>query len=328
MDNEPDYYAILGLQPTATAAQIEVAYHGRSLRFRVGQLRQRQDELQGPTQEEVERAFAVLGNPEARAAYDAVHFPGKAPDRATPARRFPLWVWLVAAAWVVALCVVVGIGLRGRFRPEGGAIGQIVATAGATRAAGGVLPTAAASAAPSIALIPSPTGTAVTLAAVTATFPPPPGTPVSTPVAPAVTDTPVPPPATATRSLPSPTATLPPTATPPPTATAVPPTATAAPPTATPIPPTPTPEPPPAPEPPPPAPPPAFPATDRIGTAVPVNLRSGPGTNFPAIRLLAPGTRLAATGQMAFAGGFLWRRFAVEGGGIGWVRDVDVLPAP
>jgi uncharacterized protein YraI len=59
---------------------------------------------------------------------------------------------------------------------------------------------------------------------------------------------------------------------------------------------------------------------------VPVNLRSGPGTGFATLGSLAPGTLLAATGESATSGGYLWRRFRVADGRIGWVRDIDVLP--
>jgi uncharacterized protein YgiM (DUF1202 family) len=58
----------------------------------------------------------------------------------------------------------------------------------------------------------------------------------------------------------------------------------------------------------------------------PVNLRSGPGADYLTQGSLAPGTLLAATGESGQAGGFLWRRFLVEDGRTGWVRDVDVLP--
>jgi hypothetical protein len=135
-----------------------------------------------------------------------------------------------------------------------------------------------------------------------------------------------------------PTATaVPATATPqPPTATPLPPTATPEPPTATPEPPPttepppPTAEPPPAASGPPPAPPPASPfrATDRIGAPVPVNLRAGPGAGFATLGALPPGTPLAATGESASAGGVRWRRFSLADGRAGWVREVDVLPAP
>ena len=63
-----------------------------------------------------------------------------------------------------------------------------------------------------------------------------------------------------------------------------------------------------------------------MGAPTPVNLRSGPGADYPTQGSLAPGTPLAATGESSQAGGFLWRRFLVEDGRTGWIRDVDVQP--
>jgi hypothetical protein len=57
-------------------------------------------------------------------------------------------------------------------------------------------------------------------------------------------------------------------------------------------------------------------------------LRAGPGVGFPSRGLLPRGTPLAATGEAAYAGGFLWRRFTLADGRSGWVRDIDVLPVP
>ncbi len=73
-------------------------------------------------------------------------------------------------------------------------------------------------------------------------------------------------------------------------------------------------------------PPPAFTATDRIGTAQAVNLRTGPASTAPTQGLLPTGTRLAATGATRTVGGVLWRQFALADGRSGWVRDVDVPP--
>ena len=140
--------------------------------------------------------------------------------------------------------------------------------------------------------------------------PPATGTPTATPTA-----TPTPSPAaTSTPTAPAPSPT--------PTPEASPAEPEAAPPT-----PEPQPEPPapPAPSPPPP-PARAFQATDRVGAPTPVNLRSGPGADYPTQGSLAPGTLLAATGESSQAGGFLWRRFLVEDGRTGWIRDVDVQP--
>ena len=57
---------------------------------------------------------------------------------------------------------------------------------------------------------------------------------------------------------------------------------------------------------------------------MPVNLRSGPGTGFATLGLLPPGTPLAATGESASSDGFLWRRFRLADGQVGWVRAADL----
>jgi outer membrane biosynthesis protein TonB len=70
----------------------------------------------------------------------------------------------------------------------------------------------------------------------------------------------------------------------------------------------------------------AFLASDRIGTAQAVNLRTGPGVTAPTQGLLPTGTRLAATGVTRSVAGILWRQFSLADGRTGWVRDLDVLP--
>lgn len=319
MSGEPNYYELLGIEPTADQAAIDAAYQGRSLRFRLGQLRDRARSLPGPSQEEVEQAYAVLGNPEARALYDAAYFP----DKAQPRRRLPAWLWAVAGFWVVAITIVCVLGARSRLADDGGAIGQFVSTATVTNSpsvvAAAVTETLAPTATPTIvAPINTPQQVAVPTATTTATAAPTPtpttGTPGTT-FRPTETSEPAPssaPSATATVVVPSAA----------PTATLEAPTATAEP-----SPPTPEPPPPPPTElpPPPPTPTPSFRATDRIGTQVRVNLRAGPGTGFASLGALSPGTLLRATGETAYSGGYLWRRFTLADGRTGWVRDIDVF---
>jgi hypothetical protein len=180
--------------------------------------------------------------------------------------------------------------------------------------------------------------------------------PVVTPTATAIPPTPTPLPPTPT---PTPTP-FPPT----PTATPVPPTATPPPPTATPT-QVPTPTRPPssvfAPEPtdapPPQAPeaaaPPAnggtatptgtarpavtatgtptatigpFVATHVVASDLPVNFRAGPGTTYPSQGALAPGTRLAATGNAQTTDGALWLEFRLATGALGWILAPFVAP--
>src|SRR5438094_648639 len=88
MADEPTYYQILGVDPAADAATIDAAYHGRSLRFRAGSFLDRREPA-GPTQAEIERAYAVLRDPATRARYDAALAGGRpaAAIRGRPARR-------------------------------------------------------------------------------------------------------------------------------------------------------------------------------------------------------------------------------------------------
>lgn len=309
MPKAPSYYEILGLQPEADATAVDAAYRGRSLRFRVGQPRTRGAEQTGPTHEQVEQAYAILGDPESRALYDAVYFPARQPP--TKRRRIPIWLWAIVVVWVIALLTVVIVGLRSRTQNDGGTIGRIAGQT-ATIAAGVGDGTATVSppgsgAAPGgsptpAAALPRSTATAIIAAVSTATAIVPP------------TVAPSPPQATA------PTLTVGPTN----TATAPPPTATSAPaPTPTPptaVPPLVAPEPEPEP-----TATPGFRATDRIGTTLSVNLRNGPGVAYPSLGLLPTDTLLQATGERMTVGGQLWRRFLLQDGRVGWVRDLDVF---
>lgn len=309
MAKEPTYYEILGLQPDADGAAIEAAYRGRSLRFKVGQPRTRAAEQAGPTQEQIEQAYAILGDPESRTLYDAVYFPLKQP-RNVRQRRVPPWLGALGSACIVALLVVGCIGIRSRAASDGGAIGRIIGQrATASAVAGGV--SATPSSGPSVTAGNASPTSAAALPAVTAIRTAQIATAtVPVTLAPSVTAIPT--------TAPSPTPTVAPTATAEPTATAT----LAPPPTATPLPPPTVAS---APEPEPTAVAPSFRATDRIGTALSVNLRSGPGAYYASLGLLPTGTLLQATGETAVVGGQLWRRFILEDGRVGWVRDLDVF---
>ena len=287
-------------------------------------------------------AYAVLGDREGRARYDARLFPGGPPaPPPTPRlriRRVAPWVWWALAAWVLVGAIALAVTWRGRSAERRDPVGRILAGESefrATMTARALLPpatntvgtpptsspaaiariasaasTAAPSATPSPLPRPSP---AATTPAPTPSLPLPPlPTPTTAPAAPAAAPTEPPPTATAVPEPPPPP--------PPPPPAPVPAPAPAPPPPPPPAPP------PPPPRPPPPPPPPAFPATDRIGTQTPVNLRSGPGTSYPSQGALPPSTLLAATGETATVNGVLWRRFRLEDGRIGWVRDLDTFP--
>ncbi len=337
MAEEPKYYEILGVAPTADAAAIDAAYHGRSLRFRVGQLRQRTEDLTGPTQAEIEQAYAIVGDPEARALYDTVYFPDKVPPPRR--RRVAPWVWAIATAWVAAILVVACVGVRSRTARNDGAIDRLVnltATIGAVAGsntsatipalalpATGTRATGTPPSLPPSAIAAVASGTNRTPVASIPTIVPTTPSPTSTTV-PTMTPSPQPTVGATATTAPTSTATPQPTATP----TAAPTSTLAPPPTAIPPPPTEPPAPPTEPatpptEPPPPAP--SFRPTDRIGTTLAVNLRSGPSANTASRGLLPRGTLLAATGETAYSGGQLWRQFRLEDGRSGWVRDLDVL---
>lgn len=387
MGDGPNYYQILGVEPVADMAAIESAYHGRMLRFRVGRFGGRAHELSGPTQAEVERAYAVLSSPAERALYDAEYFPEALPQRLEEARLVArrhrrrmalalLTVWLVALGTVAIVGSRAGNGARVVGDGSDGAVATattLPAMARATDGTGGEAgrlasqaptPTAALTAVATVAPTPRPEATPPVPATAVPMSAPTPTSPVPTATAPGPTSpTPAVPSTGPVAPVPPAAASSPPTATPPdPTATAPPPTPAPAPtPTPTPEPtrvPSPEPAPEPVPEtpvaeptpepvivivipkpapppslPPPPPPPPAptptptFRATDRVGTVLSVNLRTGPGADFPSQGLLPTGTLLSATGETATVRGVLWRRFALQDGRIGWVRDLDTLPA-
>lgn len=270
MESEPDYYQILGVEPTADQAALEAAYQGRMLRFRLGQLRDRAQLLPGPSREETEQAYAVLNSPEERARYDADHFPNKTAAR----RRFSVWSWGAAAAWVAVLVIACALWAHGRLPSVVSPVGHLADTATIATV-------------PSVVVALPPVETPTVVSAPT----PQTATPVAV-ASPPPTPLPIPTPPVA--SGPSPTAPPAPTATAALTATPAP----------------------------------SFQPTDRIGAAVPVNLRSAPGTDSATLGLLAPGTLLEATGESSSSGGFLWRRFQLADGRIGWVRQADVLPVP
>lgn len=286
MTGERNYYELLGVEPTADAAAIDAAYQGRALRFRVGSFGERQRQAVGPTREEIERAYAVLRDPAARARYDAEFFPVAVPVPVKPRSRGRSALWFVLVFLLVAIVLVAFARFPARQQPAGDPIERALASDPGGRA------TLTAWAAPTSIPLTAP-------ATRTPTSTVPPATPIPTALA---------------ALPPAPAPTLAPTA----TATLVPPTATRPAPTAPPPPSTPTPPPAPTPVP--------FPATDRIGTVIPVNFRAGPGTNFASLGALPQGTLLAATGEEQLVNGFLWRRFRLANGATGWVRDIDVLP--
>lgn len=302
MSSRRSLYEVLGVARDADGATIEAAYHGRSLRFRVGLFDDRPRESTAPTRAEVESAYATLRDPIARARYDAEYFGAPLPAAVPGRGRRRTALWIVAGLLVLlAIFAVGGLLVAARPKPAAGdPIGRILgadAVARATltaRAATGTSPLAPAAASGEVltpATAASPTSTS------TVTLPAPAPTSTLAPTATAIS--------ASVAALPavSPTATVVPPATPPPAVVIPLPT--------------------PAPEPP----PPPFPATDWVGTSTPVNVRAGPGTNFVSLRTVPYGTLLAATGATRTINGVLWREFQLMDGTVGWMRDIDVFPA-
>lgn len=126
MATEPDYYRLLGIEATATQSAVEAAYRARSRRIRLARLRDPDRPLLGPSQEEIARAYKVLGDPAARAAYDATHHPAGEDLQ----RRAPVWLWVAVGVAVVA--VAGALGARLRPTDARGPIAQFIATATAT----------------------------------------------------------------------------------------------------------------------------------------------------------------------------------------------------
>ena len=225
-------------------------------------------------------------------------------------RAIPPWGWGLLAIWLAGIVAVAAV--RGPWVSRGRAIGQGAGTAPVAGPAGLALISTASAQLSEVA--PSPPAPVPTPTAVAAASAPP-----------RPTETARPSPTASPTAAPSATVAIVPTPIPPPPAPAPEPTATPEPEPEPEPEPTATPQPQPRPRAPTPTPTPAFRATDRIGTAEAVNLRTGPGLNFPSQGVLPKGTLLRATGETAYSGGLQWRRFALQDGLIGLVRDIDVF---
>ncbi len=315
------YYEILGVDQDADAATLEVAYHGRSLRFGLNFFGDRPPDPDVPTRSEVEGAYAVLRDPDARSRYDARLFSGRPETAVVPPRRRvrwlpPRWVWAILLVWTMVVGVVVAINWRSYSAlvmasptPAGDPIGRILANNGFLQATRGASVTSPTATPPSGVL-----GQAEPDPALATPSPPPPTPMTAAPTPTIATPTPT--------TAPTATATAMATPTPSPTATATQP-ATIPPGSPSPV---------------------ASPVvvaaspagqlptlflpTDRIESDLPVNLRAGPGTAYAAQGALPPGTLLAATGQSAVTDGVRWREYRLQDGRTGWVVDSYVEPAP
>ena len=308
------YYDILGVDPDADGTAVEVAYHGRSLRFGLNFFGDRPPDPDAPTRSEVEGAYAVLHDPDARSRYDAwLVSVGPGTAVVPPRRRVrwlpPRWVWAIFLVWAMVMGAVVAINWRSYSAlvttgptPAGDPIGRILASNGLLQATpvasatspaatptSGVLGLAGTDPAPATPTTAAPTPTIATPTATTAPTATATAMPTATPSPmPAATQ-----PATTQLGSPSPTG--------------APVTAAASPTVQLPA---------------------LFLPTDRIAADLPVNLRAGPGTGYAALGALPPGTLLAATGQSAVTEGVRWREYRLQDGRTGWVVDSYVEPAP
>ncbi|MEU2717234.1 J domain-containing protein [Streptomyces sp. NPDC007205] len=91
-EQEPDLYAVLGVQPSATAEAITSAF-----RARVRELRPdtRVDAATAGRFGEVRAAYETLRDPALRAAYDQTYEPADAPGRASAAAGRTAWRYVV-----------------------------------------------------------------------------------------------------------------------------------------------------------------------------------------------------------------------------------------
>lgn len=110
------YYTVLGVEPTATQAEIEAAYARQRERYDPERVRDLDPELRKVAEErtaELERVYRVLGNPERRRQYDASlrseSGPARAAERRSLSPRERLYagagaliaLTLVAAIWIL-----------------------------------------------------------------------------------------------------------------------------------------------------------------------------------------------------------------------------------
>lgn len=108
MNEQPDYYAVLNIEPTASRKQIEAAYNALARQYQP-------DPDQPPTEPDkmrlIDEAFDTLDDPERRAAY---HEARQLPPPPLPLERPPLDRRTIAAAALVvagAAALIAGIVL-------------------------------------------------------------------------------------------------------------------------------------------------------------------------------------------------------------------------
>lgn len=71
---------------------------------------------------------------------------------------------------------------------------------------------------------------------------------------------------------------------------------------------------------------PSWQPTHRVAQGSQVNFRSGPGTNYPIVDVLQPGTELRFLGEQEQVGAATWLHLEIADGRDGWIRTVDLEP--
>lgn len=75
-----------------------------------------------------------------------------------------------------------------------------------------------------------------------------------------------------------------------------------------------------------PSPTPTWQPTHRVAQGPSVNFRGGPGTNYPIVAVLEPGTELRFLGEQQQVGAAVWLHLELADGRDGWIRTVDLEP--
>ena len=73
-----------------------------------------------------------------------------------------------------------------------------------------------------------------------------------------------------------------------------------------------------------PTPTPTWQPTHRVAQGARVNLRGGPGTQYPIVDTLEPGTELRFLGEQEQVGNATWLHLELRDGRDGWIRTVDL----
>lgn len=126
------YYQLLDLPQQATPEQIAAAYQQRREGYSLERIAQLDTEFRSIAEQrlaELERAFAVLSDPEQRREYDASLQQGRAPERTGVSQRELL---MAAGGLVVGLLVIAAVWAFTAAGPAAGTAGQGLPAVGET----------------------------------------------------------------------------------------------------------------------------------------------------------------------------------------------------